>query len=253
MSRRTNEMTALLELSHQLGRPDLQMAILAEGNASARLEGGTFLVKASGAVMEQLGEGDVVECRPQGLLELIDREHVSDHDVLEALMASRVDPAAKKPSVEALFHAWLLSLPDVEFVGHTHAPAVTGLLCSPRAREFADRRIFPDEIVCCDVASVFVPYTDPGAWLARAIRERTLAFMRTHGRVPRVILLENHGIITLGRTAEATLASMLMAEKTAAIWVTAAALGGPVFMTPDAVARIATRPDEAHRRRILDL
>jgi len=26
-----------------------------------------------------------------------------------------------------------------------------------------------------------------------------------------------------------------------------------VFMTPDAVARIATRPDEAHRRRILDL
>jgi hypothetical protein len=30
-------------------------------------------------------------------------------------------------------------------------------------------------------------------------------------------------------------------------------LGDPVFMTPEHVARIATRPDEAHRRRVLDL
>ena len=34
-------------------------------------------------------------------------------------------------------------------------------------------------------------------------------------------------------------------------WLAAAALGGPVFMTAEHVARIATRPDEAHRRRIL--
>ena len=139
------------------------------------------------------------------------------------------------------------------FVAHTHATAVTGILCSPRAREFADERIYPDEVVCCDVASVFVPYTDPGTWLARAIRAETQAFMRAHGRVPRVILLENHGIITLGRSADATLAAMLMAEKAASVWVAAAALGGPVFMTPEHVARIATRPDEAHRRRALNL
>jgi hypothetical protein len=34
-----------------------------------------------------------------------------------------------------------------------------------------------------------------------------------------VILLENYGSITLGRTAAAVLAAMFMAEKTAAIWV----------------------------------
>ena len=229
------------------------MAILGEGNASARLDGGAFLVKASGSTLEHLGEDDIVECRAEGLLALFEHDSVSDEDVLEALMASRADPSAKKPSVEALFHAWLLSLHDVAFVAHTHATAVTGILCSPRAREFADRRIYPDEVVCCDAASVFVPYTDPGVWLARAIRAGTQAFMREQRRVPRVILLENHGIITLGRSAESALAAMLMAEKAARVWAAAAALGGPVFMTPEHVARIATRPDEAHRRRVLDL
>jgi rhamnose utilization protein RhaD (predicted bifunctional aldolase and dehydrogenase) len=154
--------------------------------------------------------------------------------------------------VEALFHAWLLSLPDVHFVGHTHAPDVTALLCSPRGREFATMRLFPDEVVCCDATSAYVPYTDPGVWLARAIRHEVSAFADRHGRPPRVVLLENHGIITLGRTAETALAAMLMAEKAAGIWIRAASLGGPVFMTPEHVARINTRPDEAHRRRVLE-
>ena len=245
-------MAELIELSRRLGDPALRMAILGEGNASARVDGSTFLVKASGSTLEHLGEDDVVECRFAELLALIDLDEVSDAQVQEALMASRVDPEAKKPSVESLFHAWLLTLPDVAFVAHTHATAVTGILCSPRGREFAEKRIYPDEVVCCDVASVFVPYTDPGTWLARAIGQHTRTFLRTHGHVPRVILLENHGIVTLGRSVDATLAAMLMAEKAANVWVAASTLGGPVFMTPEHVARIATRPDEAHRRRILE-
>lgn len=253
MSARGEQLTALIGLSRRLGDPALRMAILGEGNASARVDGGTFLVKASGSTLESLGEKDVVECWSERLLALLERDSVSDDDVLEALMASRVHSAGRKPSVETLFHAWLLSLPDVTFVAHTHGLAVTGILCSARAREFANRRIYPDEVVCCDVASVFVPYTDPGTPLARAIRTETQAFMRVHGRVPRVILLENHGIITLGRTVDATLAAMLMAEKAASVWAAAAMFGGPVFMTPEHVARIATRPDEAHRRRVLDL
>jgi rhamnose utilization protein RhaD (predicted bifunctional aldolase and dehydrogenase) len=252
MSPRREQTAALIELSHRLGDPALRMAILGEGNASARVDEDTFLVKASGATLESLGERDVVECRADGLLDLIDRAGASDGDVLEALMAARVYAGARKPSVEALFHAWLLSLPDVAFVAHTHATAVTGILCSLRAREFAVKRIYPDEVVYCDVASVFVPYADPGIWLACAIRAETQAFARVHGRVPRVILLENHGIITLGRSADAALAAMLMAEKAASMWAVAASLGGPVFMTPEHVTRIATRPDEAHRRRVLE-
>ena len=44
-----------------------------------------------------------------------------------------------------------------------------------------------------------------------------------------------------------------MAEKAAGIWLGAAALGGPKFMTSAHVARIAGRPDEEIRRRALNL
>jgi rhamnose utilization protein RhaD (predicted bifunctional aldolase and dehydrogenase) len=170
----------------------------------------------------------------------------------EALLASRVDKKAKKPSVEAVFHAWLLSLPDIRFVGHSHATTVNQILCSPRAREFAERRMFPDEIVCCGVASVFIPLTDPGLKLAQVIRRETKAYVKKH-RQPRVILIQNHGIITLGGTWQSVLAAMLMAEKAAKVFVGAAQLGGPIFLSEETVARIAGRPDEAYRQRALKM
>jgi rhamnose utilization protein RhaD (predicted bifunctional aldolase and dehydrogenase) len=213
----------------------------------------TFLIKASGSALGTLREEDVVECKANMLLPLLDKSDHTDKEIEAALLLSRVDPQSKKPSVEALFHAYCLTLDGVEFVGHTHAVAVNQILCSPRAAEFAAQRIFPDEIVCCGSASVFVSYTDPGLRLAQAIRDRTNEFIDRHQQIPRVILLENHGIITLGRTAEAVLAAMLMAEKTAAIWVGAAMLGGPKFLTPQNVARIAGRSDEHYRQRALNL
>lgn len=250
---RAGRLQSLLDLSHELGREDRALAMLAEGNTSTRLAGGTFLVKASGANLAALTKEDVVECCGQTLLDLFDRRELSDAEVEVALLSSRIDPVAKKPSVEALFHAWLLTLPDVEFVGHAHPVAVNSLLCSPQAREFANKRLFPDEIVCCDARSVFVPYTDPGLPLARIIRNEVGAFMAEFSRGPRVILMENHGIITLGRTKQAVMSAMLMAEKAANIWLGAAALGGPVFLSAENVARIASRPDEALRRTILKI
>lgn len=179
---------------------------------------------------------------------------MTDLEIDAALLAARVDPAAKKPSVEAIFHAYLLSLPGVEFVGHTHPITVNGLLCSPHAAAVAARRLFPDEIVCCGEESVLVPYTDPGLVLAQAIRRETEAFHARRGVVPRVILLANHGLIALGATPAAVLAATLMAEKAAKIFAVAAAAApatGPVFLTAEQVARIAGRPDEHYRRRAL--
>jgi rhamnose utilization protein RhaD (predicted bifunctional aldolase and dehydrogenase) len=243
----------VLRLSHELGREDRGLAMLGEGNTSVKLSPDTFLVKGSGTSLSTLKATDVVECRFSALLPLLDKTKLSDKEVDDALLASRVEATAKKPSVEALMHAYLLALPGVEFVGHTHAVAVTSILCSPRAREFATKRLFPDHIVCCDVASPFIPYTDPGLKLAQTIRQETDAFIKQYNRPPRVILMENHGLIALGRTVEAVLAAMLMAEKTAKIWLGAAALGGPQFMPDDQVQRITGRPDEEVRRRQLNM
>jgi rhamnose utilization protein RhaD (predicted bifunctional aldolase and dehydrogenase) len=253
MSNHPEKLKTLLSLSHELGNPARPLAILAEGNTSAKLNGETFLVKASGSNLGTLDPAGVVECRAQALLSLLDKKNLADTEIEKGLLAARVDDRAKKPSVEALFHAYLLSLPEIEFVGHTHAPQVNSILCSPRAKEFATKRIFPDEIVCCDVASVFIPYTDPGLRLAQVIRDEVEKFLKEFGRPPRVILMENHGLITLGRSVEAVLSAMFMAEKTAGIWLGAAALGGPKFMSPENVSRISGRPDEALRRKILKL
>jgi rhamnose utilization protein RhaD (predicted bifunctional aldolase and dehydrogenase) len=244
---------ALLELSHELGREDRGWAILGEGNSSVRLDSDRMLIKASGGSLGRLREEDVVECRTDFLAKLLARRSMNDDEIEEALLASRVDQSSKKPSVEALFHAYLLNLPEVRFVGHTHATAVNQILCSPRARQFADRRIFPDEIVCCGAASVFVPYTDPGLKLAQAIRQRVKKFVHDRRQLPRVVLIKNHGIITFGATMEAVLAAMQTAEKAAQIWLGAAALGGPTFLREKDVARIASRTDEALRRRLMNI
>jgi len=251
MNHRSQKLADLLKLSRELGNPRAPLAILGEGNTSARLSDDRLLVKASGSTLATLTAKDVVECRTAALLDMLDME-LSDAEVEKGLLASRVNPGDPKPSVESLFHAWLLAVPGVEFVAHAHPPMVNSVLCSPRAREFATKRLFPDEIVCCDVEAVLVPYVDPGLPLARAIRARVKQFIQKYSRPPRVVLLQNHGVITVGRTTESVLAAMLMAEKAAGIWLGAATLGGPVFMSPKQVARISTRADEAFRRARLE-
>ncbi|SMP44410.1 Class II Aldolase and Adducin N-terminal domain-containing protein [Neorhodopirellula lusitana] len=250
---KTETLQELLELSHFLGEEHRDLAILGEGNTSAKIDDDTFLVKASGSCLETLTANDLVACRFDSLLSMLDKTELSDQDIEDHLFACRVDDKAKKPSVETLFHAYLLTLPGVEFVGHTHSIPVNQVLCSPLAEKFATQKLFPDEIVCCGAESVFVPYTDPGLQLSQVIRTKTQAFVEQYGVPPRVILLANHGLITLGKTPGAVKAAMLMAHKSAQIFAGAAALGGPTFMTTEDVDRIANRIDEHYRQKALKL
>ncbi|MBJ7255682.1 MAG: class II aldolase [Akkermansiaceae bacterium] len=247
-------LSELLNLSHGLGREERKLAILGEGNTSARISDQTFVVKASGSNLATLSESGVSECAFEKILPLLAAGEMSDLAVDEALFDARVSSSAKKPSVEAIFHGYLLTLPGVNFVGHTHPIAVNGLLCSKHAHAFAKRRLFPDEIVCCGVESVFVPYTDPGLKLSQAIKLAVEEFIARLSRPPRVILLENHGLIALGTTPEAVLAATLMAVKAAEIFAIAAAISGePQFLTSDQVNRIAGRPDEHYRQQALGI
>ena len=244
----------LLNLSHGLGREERKLAIFGEGNTSARISDQTFVVKASGSNLATLSESGVSECAFEKILPLLAAGEMSDLAVDEALFDARVSSSAKKPSVEAIFHGYLLTLPGVNFVGHTHPIAVNGLLCSKHAHAFAKRRLFPDEIVCCGVESVFVPYTDPGLNLSQAIKLAVEEFIARLSRPPRVILLENHGLIALGSTPEAVLAATLMAVKAAEIFAIAASISGePQYLTPDQVTRIAGRPDEHYRQQALGI
>jgi rhamnose utilization protein RhaD (predicted bifunctional aldolase and dehydrogenase) len=241
----------LIELAHELGREDRQLAILGEGNVSVKLSDSQFAVKASGSALGTLTERDVTVCQTAQVLAILEQVALGDEEVEQRLLAARVDSRAKKPSLEAMFHAWLLSLPGVEFVAHCHPRAANQVLCSGRAGDWAERRMFPDEVVYCGPKSVIVPYTDPGLPLAHEIAKRTREFRENHGELPRLILLQSHGIIAIGATVQTVLACTMMANKAAAIFSGAAAMGGPAFLSAKEVERIATRRDEVHRRSAL--
>lgn len=226
---------------------------MGEGNTSARLDNQTFAVKASGSNLATLDKSGVTACRFSDVLRLFERENLSDDEIDEALLAARVDENSRKPSTEAVFHAYLLSLPDVGFVGHTHPIHVNSILAGPRAQDFASKRLFPDEIVCCGAASALVPYCNPGAPLARAIKREVEGFQDNFGQTPRLILLGNHGIIATGKTPNAVLATTLMAQKAAQIFLGAATLGGPKFLTSEQVEYIAGWSAEAYRQKVLKM
>ncbi len=97
-------------------------------------------------------------------------------------------------------------------------------------------------------ASVYVPYVDPGLILAREVRDRVRHFVAHENEPPKTIVLENHGVFALGATAKAAMNITDMAEKMSHILLGTYAAGGPVFMSPEAVNRIHTRPDEKYRQ-----
>jgi len=243
----------LLQLSHELGKEERELAILGEGNTSAKIDDQTFLVKASGSSLKTLGENDVTACHFDSVLQIIDTPDIADDDLNQALMDSRVSSESKKPSLETMFHAWLLKLDGVSFVGHCHPVSCNQILVTHHAKDFAQYRSCPDEVVCCGPKSVFVGYEDPGLPLAIEIARKTEKFIAKNGYTPRLICLKNHGIIGLGSSWASVLATILMADKAAKIFAGAAAVGGSDFLAKSDVDRLAGRADEAYRQKQLKL
>ena len=170
--------------------------------------------------------------------------------VRRALIDCKVDgDSSIMPSVETFFHAYLLSLPGVNFIGHTHPTAVNAILCSNGAKEALTGRLFPDEIVCCGPAPCFVEYTDPGLVLYKQIKLRVEQHFDEYGEWPKTILMENHGLIAIGRSVKDIQTITSMYVKTARTLLGTYAFGGPRFLTAEQVNRIHTRPDEHYRQR----
>src|ERR1700726_3796757 len=241
----------LIDLSREFGQA--HWTILGEGNTSGRIDQKMFAVKSSGSSLGSLTEIELTLCYFETLLPVLDREGVSEEEIEKILLDSRVRPTALKPSVETFFHAYLLTIPGVNFVGHTHPIPVNQILCSALGTLFAEERRFPDEVVCCGPMSLLIPYEDPGLALAVRIRRDLQHFEGVHGRKPKVILLGNHGVITIGQTADAVRVAMAMTIKAAEVFVGAHSLGGNISMPESEVNRIENRLDEEYRRKMLSL
>ena len=239
----------LVALSNSLGRPENDYVILGEGNTSTRLDEKSFYVKASGTELRTIDRNGFARVSFERVLAILKEPDLPDEQLDQLLNEAKVDPAFQRhPSVETILHALCLSLEGVNFVGHTHPTAINAITCSAAFETAVSGRLFPDEIVVCGPAPVVVPYTDPGPPLARKVHEMINRYIDDYGERPRTILIQNHGLIALGRTPQQVENITAMAVKAARVLLGTYSLGGPHFMTPQAVKRIHTRPDESYRR-----
>jgi len=243
----------LVEMSHRLGEEPCGLVILGEGNTSAKISDDAFYVKASGTQLGAISTDGFVEVGFAKVLEMLEYPELTDEQIKEWLKAAMVDPkAALMPSIETVFHAYLLSLPGVSFVGHTHPISVNSILCSKGWYDATQGRLFPDEIVCCGPAPAYVEYTDPGVPLARRIREVVTDYIGENGERPRAILMQNHGLIAIGASPKEVESITMMWDKTARVLAGALQFGGPNYLSKVHVERIHTRPDEAQRKKLIE-
>jgi rhamnose utilization protein RhaD (predicted bifunctional aldolase and dehydrogenase) len=239
----------LINLSHQLADPIYDLAILGEGNTSTICDKETFWVKASGSQLSTIDQLGFSRVNGQMVLDLLDHDHMSDSQVEEGLKSALTDPNMKKPSVETFLHALCLFEADVKWVVHTHPVSAMSILCSVAGAEPFKQHIFPDEIVVCGEAPVVIPYIDPGLPLAHFVRDALRRYLDTYGVAPKIILMENHGIVALGMNPGDVLNISIMADKWARTILGTYSMGGPRFLSEDQTKRIETRPDEAYRRK----
>ncbi|MER3386564.1 MAG: class II aldolase/adducin family protein [Microcella pacifica] len=246
----TASLRALLaDLSRQLGDPGMDAALLGEGNTSARMQE-AMLIKASGATLASAEPDDFVRLELSAALALLDDPQAGDAEV-DALFSHVTTHEGRRPSVESLLHVVLYEATDAQVIAHSHPTSVTALLCSQSAERLVDGALFPDQIVVLGAHPLLVPYVDPGIELARHARLQVADHITRWGEAPRVIYLRNHGMFALGSTASEVLGMTAMAQKCARAIIAASSAGGLVFMPPDEVARIDSRPDEKYRRALL--
>jgi rhamnose utilization protein RhaD (predicted bifunctional aldolase and dehydrogenase) len=242
----------LLGLCTFLGAESRELAILGEGNVSVRTGEDAMLIKATGACLGSMSPPDLVPVRLSTLMGLVQsQEPAGDSEVEVALRDCLLDPADRRPSVEALLHAVSIAVAGAQVVAHTHPIAVNALLCSSHAEALVEGALFPDQIVVLGRHQLLVPYVDPGLPLARYVALRLREFIDRHGVPPKVIYLRNHGIFVLGESVEEVQRITRMTDKVARVLLGALSVGGVQYLETAAADRIDTRPDELLRREAL--
>jgi rhamnose utilization protein RhaD (predicted bifunctional aldolase and dehydrogenase)/NAD(P)-dependent dehydrogenase (short-subunit alcohol dehydrogenase family) len=171
---------------------DPKLVLHGGGNTSVKLrmpdlmgrEVDVLCVKGSGADMAVIEPAGLPAVRLAELRLLLERDAMSDEEMVKAQRANLIDPMAPNPSVETLLHAFI----PQRFVDHTHATAVLSLIDQPdgaqRAADLYDGRMG------------IVPYIMPGFDLAK---EAARVFAAASGAIG--LVLHKHGIFTFGDTA----------------------------------------------------
>jgi rhamnulose-1-phosphate aldolase/alcohol dehydrogenase len=195
----TSTLAELVARSRQLGA-DRTICNWGGGNTSAKADEIDFQgrsrrvlwVKGSGSDLATVTEKSFTGLYLDDVVPLVEREKMSDTEMVAYLAHCYYDPNRPRPSIEALLHGFL----PYTHIDHTHADATNYFACASDGEELA-RKCFGD-------ALVWIPYSRPGYGLAREV---ALALRARPGAT--LVILAKHGLITWGETDAECYASTL--------------------------------------------
>jgi rhamnulose-1-phosphate aldolase/alcohol dehydrogenase len=182
----------LVARSRKLGA-DRSVCNWGGGNTSAKADEIDFRgrqvrvlwVKGSGSDLATVTEASFTGLYLEDVLPLLERERMSDSEMVDYLAHCFYDPGRPRPSIETLLHGFL----PFAHVDHTHADATNYFACAADGEELA-YDCFGDDLI-------WIPYRRPGFGLAREVALALLAKPQA-----KLVILAKHGLITWGETDE---------------------------------------------------
>ncbi|HKP53144.1 MAG TPA: bifunctional rhamnulose-1-phosphate aldolase/short-chain dehydrogenase [Chloroflexia bacterium] len=181
-----SDLDLLVYQSRLLGS-DSRLVLWGGGNTSLKVQEEDFRgrptyvlrVKGSGSDLKSVTQRDFPGVRIDDVLPLMERDDMSDEEMVEYLTHTLMDPSSPRPSIETLLHAFV----PARSVVHSHADAILALTNNERCDALL-AEVYGDELA-------IVPYRRPGFLLSKQVG------MAVHERpdIKGVVLL-NHGLIT---------------------------------------------------------
>lgn len=195
------EVNELIEMSRRVGS-DARLVQAGGGNTSIKSDNDEYMyVKASGTALAEMKEGRgyrklelaraLAALKDDALARL---EPVArDEELGKRINAACADDLPGNPSVETPLHAFL-----GRCVIHIHPTATNGMLCAN------DGRAALEELLAdISPSPLYIPWTEPGLSLARETYRAVKDYERRNGLMPKLLLLQNHGIFISDDSADA--------------------------------------------------
>lgn len=140
-------------------------------------------VKGSGSDLASVTEASFTGLYLDDVSPLLERERMSDSEMVDYLAHCFYEPGRPRPSIETLLHGFL----PFSHIDHTHADATNYFACAANGEALA-RDCFSDDLI-------WIPYRRPGFGLAREV---ALSVRSTPQA--KLVILAKHGLITWGDT-----------------------------------------------------
>jgi rhamnulose-1-phosphate aldolase/alcohol dehydrogenase len=157
-------------------------------------------VKGSGSDLKSIQRKDFPGVRMDDIRLLLERQDMSDEEMVAYLAHALQEPGGVRPSIETLLHGFV----DTYAVVHTHADAIVSLTNNDRAADVL-AGVYGKDVLALE-------YRRPGFKISREVADAIAANPQA-----RALLLAKHGTITWGATVreayEATIELITRAEE----------------------------------------